>query len=247
MFNRVAKNKSHGSHHGTITSPINKPPRQGRERLVHFGVEIEAAERVIGELTEHVTRLNAIVVEAEVASRALQNAISLDGGIELSRYSSGQSQPDDAISKLVSHSQTSGDAATAAKAGLPHAESLLATAKQQLASLNVQRHAEVMRVVELLADQDARSYQKAFDACCLWHDRMAGYAQATEGNIGDTRLIIDVLKVPRYALPSMGDSLADPFLRHHSSPHVIDQSAKRWLDIKAQLEANPNTDVSDLK
>jgi hypothetical protein len=244
LFSKEAKpSKSRGNDIPVTTSPQTKPPRQGRERLVNFGVQLDAARHVIGELTEHVARLKAVVVEAQESHRALQECIAADGGVELAKFSSGQCKEDDPISQLVKRERTSAAASAAAAAGIPHAESLLAAAQAQLVSLREQQHAEVMRVIELMADDDARSYQAAFDKCCLWHDKMAGYAQATEGNIGDTRLIIDVLKVPRYALPSMGDSLADPFLRHHSSPHVIDQSAKRWLDIKARLEANPNADV----
>jgi hypothetical protein len=240
-----SKSRGGESRHETITS--QPKVRSGRERLVNFGEQIEAAEHVIGELTEHVARLRAVVVEAQESHRALQECIAADGGVELAKFSSGQCKEDDPISQLVKRERTSAAASAAASAGIPHAESLLAAAKQQLVSLTEQQHSEVMRVIELMADDDARSYQAAFDKCCLWHDKMAGYAQATEGNIGDTRLIIDVLKVPRYALPSMGDSLADPFLRHHSSPHVIDQSAKRWLDIKAALEANPNCDLAALE
>lgn len=245
MFNRVQKsNKSHGGEsHGT-NSPQPKPPRQGRERLQFFVDQIAAAHNVIEELDQHVARLKTIVVEADVTSRALQDAISADGGVELSRYSSGQCKPDDAISKLVSHSQTSGDASSAAKAGIPHAESLLATAKQQLIELTEQKHAEVGRVIASLAGLEVQAYEKSFEATCKIHDRLVGFARVSQNNAGEIHILEEPPKIARFAVH--GDPDASPFYHHRTSAHIAEQSAKRWTEIRARLESNANADLSDL-
>lgn len=245
MFNRVQKiNKSHGGEsHGTITSPQPKSI-QGRERLQFFVDQIAAAHNAIEELECHVSRLGAIVVEAEVASRALQDAISLDGGVELSRYSSGECNPDDAISKLVKHSQASGEAASAAKAGLPHTQLLLDAARQQLASLINEKAAEVGRVVASLADIEVRSYEKSFEATCRLHDSLVGFARVAQNNVGDIHLMEEPPKISRFVV--VGDNTADPFYHHRLDERVADESAKRWSEIRSRLELNANCDLSDL-
>jgi hypothetical protein len=248
LFGKQAKpSKSHGgeSRHGTITSPQPKPIRQGRERLENFCAQIEAAEHVIGELTEHVARLKAIVVDAEVASRALQDAISLDGGVELSRYSSGECNPDDAISKLVKHSQASGEASAAAKAGLTNAQLLLDAARQQLASLINEKAAEVGRVVASLADMEVRSYEKSFEATCRLHDSLVGFARVAQNNVGDIHLMEEPPKIARFVV--VGDNTADPFYHHRLDERVVEESAKRWSEIRSRLEANANCDLADLE
>jgi hypothetical protein len=160
------------------TSP--KPPakiRQGRERLTHFDSQIESARIVISELTEHCARLQAIIVDAEESSRALQDFIASDGGLELSKYSNGDADPDDRISQLVKRERSTNEAAAAAKAGLPHASQLLSAANQQLATLQNERHAEVARVISNLAGVEVAEYERSFESTCLLLDSLIGFSR----------------------------------------------------------------------
>jgi hypothetical protein len=247
LFREAKPSKSHGgeSRHGTITSPQPKPIRQGRERLANFCAQIEAAEHVIGELTEHVARLKTVVVEADAASRALQAAIAADGGVELAKYSRGEASPDDAISKLVRHERTSNDASVAAKAGLPHTETLLAAARQQLVALTNERHVEVGRVIANLASSDVAAYEASFQETCRLHDRLVGFARVSQNNAGEIHILEEPPKIARFAVH--GDPNAAPFYNHQTSAHVVEQSAKRWSEIRLRLEANADADLSDLK
>src|ERR1700722_19124296 len=94
-----SNSKSRGDSPPTPTPSSNsKPPCQGRERLIHFGLQIAAAQNVIEELDQYVNQLKAILIEAEVASRDLQNFIAGDGGVvALSRYSAGHCKADEPV------------------------------------------------------------------------------------------------------------------------------------------------------
>jgi hypothetical protein len=246
LFGKEAKpsSKSRGNENPVTNTP---PPkiRQGRERLQYYVDQIAAAHNAIEELEQHCARLGAIIVESDTASRDLQNFIAADSGLALSRYSGGQCGPDEEISRLVAHSKTSGDAAEAAKAGLPHAESLLATAKQQLVTLTEEKHAEVARVIASLADVEVRAYEKSFEATCLLQDRLIGFSRVGESNVGDVYRIQEPARLARFV--ANGDSTSDPFIRHHTNEHIVSQSAQRWAEIRSRLELNANCDLADLE
>jgi hypothetical protein len=246
MFSKQVKpSKSHGGEgHGT-TSPQPKPIRQGRERLVNFCAQIEAAEHVIGELTEHVARLKAVVVEAQESHRALQECIAADGGVELAKFSSGQCKEDDPISQLVKRERTSSAASAAAAAGIPHAEALLSTALQQLTTLTNEKHDEVGRVIAHLAGKQVAEYERSFEATCLLLDSLIGFSRVGESNVGDVYRIHEQAKLPR--IVANGDSTSDPFIRHHTNEHIVSDSAARWTEIRSRLEANANCDLADLE
>jgi hypothetical protein len=72
------------------------------------------------------------------------------------------------------------------------------------------------------------------------------YANTTQSNVGDIQLIIDPVKVPRFALPSLGNADADPFLRHRVSDITVADSEKTWNTVRSRLESDPNADLSDL-
>jgi hypothetical protein len=243
MFSRVEKNnKSQGAHPGASVSK----PKQGRERLQHFADEIVRAHNAIEDLEQRAARFGAIITESEVAHRALQDAINADGGIALAAYSAGQTKPNDEISRLVAHAKSSGEAAAAAKIAKPHTESLLDNARSQLISLVEQKNAELNRVVATLADVDARKYQEAFALLGKYHDRLVGYAAMAEGNQGDIRLIQEPLVAARFALPSMGNMDADPFLRHQISDLTVGESARTWSEVRDRLQSDAEADISDL-
>jgi hypothetical protein len=245
MFGSVAKNTSPTESPKTVSKP--KSNHTGRERLKHFASEISRANETIEDLEQRVSRFGGIIIEANAAQRALQDAINADGGLALAAYSSGQAKPDDEISRLVAHSQTSSEAATAAKVALPNAEAALESARSQLISLGEQKNTELNRVLALLADKDARDYAQAFAETCRLHDKLVGYASVAQSNLGDCQLIIDPLKVPRFALPSLGNSDADPFLRHGIPNELtVNESARRWSAIRSRLESDVDADLSDL-
>jgi hypothetical protein len=244
-FGSVAK-KTAPRESAVVVSAKPKSNHVGRERLKQFASEISKAHEIIEDLEQRVSRFGGIIVEADAAQRALQDAINADGGLALAAYSSGQAKPDHEIIKLVAHSQTSSEAATAAKVALPNAETALESARSQLISLGEQKNTELNRVLALLADTDARAYAKAFADTCKLHDRLVGYANVAQSNIGDIQLITDTPRAPRFALPSLGNSDADPFLRHHPSELTVNESARRWSAIRSRLEANVDADISDL-
>jgi hypothetical protein len=242
-----SKSKSQDESPVVITSPSSNSkvkPRQGRERLLHFVDQIEAATIVVSELSEHITRLQAVIIEADAASRKLQDAISADGGLALAAYSSGTAKSDDPIARLVIHSRESGDASLAAKVALPHTETLLANAKAQLISLNDQRHEEVGRVIANLAGIEVRAYETAFEEVCRCHDSLVGFARVGQSNIGDVYKIEESPRMPRFV--ANGDSTSDPFIRHRLDDRVASASAERWQRIRAALESSPNVDLSEL-
>jgi hypothetical protein len=245
MFNRTVQ-RSRGESPVTIASPAKPKPPEGRARLKNYVEQIEKGQHAVAEITEHIARLQAVVIESETASRALQDSIANDHGAALALYSSGQAN-DHPIARLVTHAQQSSDAAAAAKVAIPYTETLLAEAKRQLVSLDEQRNEELNRVMASLADQDAQAYSKAFYETARLHDKLAGYANVAQSNVGDILLISgEPLKVPRFALPSLGDSLADPFVRAASNHHAVEQSARQWTEIRARLERDPEANVNDL-
>jgi hypothetical protein len=247
MFGSVQKTiKSQGKENPGTSSVKPKAKQVGRERLQYFSQEISKANEAIESLEENIARLNSITVESEDAQRKLQAAISSDGGLALAAYSAGKTKPDDPISQIIAHAKSSGEAAAAAKMAMPHAEASLQDARSQLVTLTEQKHAELNHVIEMLADRDARDYQSAFNAACMAHDRLCGYAAVMEGNIGSLRLIHDPIKMPRFALPSMGTQDADQYIRHSVSDLTVNESARRWSAIKARLESNVDADISDL-
>jgi chromosome segregation ATPase len=208
MWSRVEKNnKPRGE---SPAAAVVSKPKQGREKLKHFADEICKAHNAIEDLEQRIARLTAIIIESNGAERALQDAINADGGIALAAYSSGQTKPTDDISKLVAHAKSSGEAAAAAKTALPHTESLLDNARSQLISLAEQKNAELNRVLASMADLDAQAYEKAFNLACTYHDKLAGYASVAQNNVGEVHLIFEAPKMPRFALPSLGNSDADP-------------------------------------
>ena len=243
MFHRVAKNSKPRSE---SSEAVTKPPKPGRERLQHFSDEIANAQNAIEDLEQRVSRFGSIISEAETAERALQSAIHIDGGIALAAYSSGQANPNDEISKLVAHAKSSGEAATAAKIAKPHTESLLQNARSQLVHLTEQRAAELARVLAMLADIDGRAYQETFDRLGKLHDRLVGFCAVAEGTQGEIYLLHEPLKANRFALPSSGNSDADPFLRHRPSEITINESARAWTAIRDRLQADADADLTDL-
>lgn len=223
-----------------------KSGHAGREKLKHFASEISRAHETIEDLEQRVSRFGGIIVEADAAQLALQNAINNDGGIALAKYSAGQAKPDDDIVKLVALAKTSGEASAAAKTSQPYTEALLENARSQLVSLGEQKNTELNRVIALLADKDAQAYAEAFAETCRLHDKLVGYANVAQANIGDIQLITDTPRRPRFAMPSLGRSDADPFLRHHPSEPTVNESAKRWSTVRSRLESNVDADLSDL-
>ena len=246
MFNS-AKKKSRGEIPGSVPQlQPAKPKAVGRERLRHIDREVSRARDAVAELEKRVERLKSIIADADTHHRALQLAIAADSGVELARYSEGNAGSDSGIAKLVTLADSSAKASTAAQAALPHAETMLNDARSQIPALAEQRNAELNRVVALLADADAQAYQRAFDEMCRLHDRLVGYAQVAQASIGDVQLIIEPVKTPRFALPSSGNSDADPFLRHRVNEFTVSESARNWSTVRQRLEADADADLTDL-
>jgi hypothetical protein len=224
-----------------------KPAKpEGRERLRHIDREVSKAHDAVAELEKRVERLKSIIADADTHHRTLQLAIAADSGLALARYSEGNADADSDIAKLVNLADTSAKAATVARAALPHTETMLNDARSQIPALAEQRNAELNRVVALLADADAQAYRKSFEEMCRLHDCLVGYAQVAQASIGDVQLIIDAVKTPRFALPSMGNSDADPFLRHRVNEFTVNASAKSWTAVRERLEADADADLTDL-
>jgi chromosome segregation ATPase len=167
--------------HQTKTAPE-------RARLKHFDDQIALAHTVVNELEQRIQRCEQIIQSALENRHALQAAVEADNGKSLSDFSAGLVPDDSAIARLVRASENSGMASSAAKASLPTAQAQLENAKGQVAALQEQRVAEAARVLALLADVDARAYEKAFATLGRLHDRLIGYAAVAEGNQGDVRL-----------------------------------------------------------
>jgi hypothetical protein len=243
MFS-VSKKTPRGESSAVVRS---KPGAVGRERLRHFDGEANKAKSAVADLERNIERLESIITDADASHRALQLAIVNDGGVALASYSAGAASADSEIAKLVMAAENSARAATAAKAALPHAQASLDNARGQVIMLGEERNAELNRVIAVLADSDARAYQKAFEEMCRLHDRLVGYASVVEGNQGDVRLIIDPLKTPRFALPSLGNQDADPFLRHRTpNDIVVSDAAKTWSTVRDRLGADVDADLGDL-
>src|SRR6266436_2653193 len=99
MFNRVASPEKTEKAVNSVRR--SKPEPVGRDRLKHFDEEVKTAQSAVQEMTERVERLEGIVLEADAAHRALQLAISNDGGVALASYSAGAAPADSDIAKLV--------------------------------------------------------------------------------------------------------------------------------------------------
>jgi hypothetical protein len=224
-----------------------EPLPAGRERLKHFDAELAKANVAAADIEDRITRLQAIIIEADQHHERLQIAILVDGGRALAEYSAGRLSDDSEIGKLAVLADSSSRAATAAKAALPKAQADLENVQSQLITLTEQRAAEVNCVLANLADVDARAYRDAFHQLCRLHDNLVGYAAVGQSNHGDIRLVIDTVKVPRFATPSLGNADADPYLRHNApSELTVDQSARRWQAIKDRLGLDADADLTDL-
>jgi hypothetical protein len=224
-----------------------KPKPQGRDRLVHFDEQIGLAKQAIVELEQTIERFEGIIADAETNHRSLQAAIEADNGRALSDYSAGKVDADSSIARLVLLADNSKRAASAASAALPSANAQLENARAQLLELGEQRAAEMNRVLTMLGDFDAQEYQKAFDRLCRYHDRLAGFASVAQASHGDIQLIIDPLRTPRFAFPSMrGHIDSDPFLRHKPSDLTVAESAQKWTAVRERLSADASADVADL-
>jgi hypothetical protein len=246
MFS-VSKKTPRSESSAVVTSIRSKPTEAvSRERLRHFDGEVNKAKSAVADLELRIERLESIITDADAAHRALQLAIVSDGGVALASYSAGGASDDSDIGKLVIGAEVTARSATAAKAALPHAQASLENARGQVISLGEARNAELNRVLAMLADQEARAYQKAFDELCRLHDRLVGYASVVESNQGDIRLIQDPLKTERFALPSLGSADADPFLRHSTNDIVVSDAAKHWTTVRDRLAADVDADLSDL-
>jgi hypothetical protein len=229
--------------------PTKKPERVSRERLKHVHAELAKAGEAIESLEETTKRLSGIILEADQASKLLQAAIAKDGGKSLVRYSSGEAIPvsESDIVSLVTHERTSAEAAAAAKIALPVAEAALENAKAQYVVLVEQKNTELNRVLAALADDEiGRRYYETFNAACRLHDELVGYSEVAQSTIGDLRLTTVFPTMPRFVLPSMGNSDSDPFIRHQTSELTVTTSARKWAAIKAKLEADVNADISNL-
>ena len=113
--------------------------------------------------------------------------------------------------------------------------------------LGEQRAQELNRVLAMLGDLDADEYLKTFAKLGRLHDKLAGFANVSQMSHGDIQLIIDPLKAPRFAFPSMrGHVDADPFLRHTPSSVTVAESARKWSDVRDRLSADALADVNDL-
>jgi hypothetical protein len=241
-----AKNKqSPGEIPGAVTS-LRSPKTVGRERLRFAAGEVAKANEAVADLEQRVARFSTIIADADTNHRALQDAINADGGRALAEYSAGKSDPDSEITRLVTLAESSAKASNAAKAALPNTEAMLASARSQVTALGDQRAAELNRVVAMLADADARAYQKAFEEMCRLHDRLVGYASVAQASIGDVQLILDPIKTPRFALPSLGNSDADPFLRHREDELVVADAARQWATVRQRIDADVDADLDDL-
>jgi hypothetical protein len=245
MF-KSAKMKSKGS------DPLGEAPmprtiqHAGRERFRFVDGELKRAIEAIADLEARVTRLGAIISEAESNQRNLQGAIQADGGIALAEFSAGKADPDSDIARLVTLAESSQKAANAAKVALPSTEAMLENARAQAADLREKRNSELNLVLANIADADAKAYERSFNECCRLHDRLVGYSQVAQSNIGDVRLTTSNPTVPRFALPSLGNSDADPYLRHRGSELTVAESARTWATVRQLLEADVNADISDL-
>jgi hypothetical protein len=218
----------------------------GRERLRHISGEVSKANEAVTDLEQRVARFNAIIADAETNHRNLQEAIHSDGGLELAKYSEGRADPNSEIAKLVTLAESSAQAANAARSALPSAEAMLANARAQVKELGDQRIKELNNVIAILADADARAYEKSFQETCRLHDKLVGYASTAQATIGDVQLILENPKVPRFGLPSLGSSDADPFLRHRPNDLIVAQSARVWSTVRQRLEFDVEADLEDL-
>ena len=241
MFSVQKKSKDNVS---SIRPAVKTPA--GRERLKHFDDEIGKAKQAVVELEQRIERCESIIKDADVNHRALQNAIEGDNGKSLADYSAGKVPDDSTIAKLVLAADNSGRAAVAARASLPGANAQLENAQAQILALKEERAAELKRVLMNIGDVTAREYQSAFDTLGRLHDELVGVASILEDNIGDIWRIQEPLVACRFAFPSTGDSLSDPFVRHRISDLTSGEAARRFAAIKARLEENAMADISDL-
>ena len=226
---------------------LNKPSPAGRERLKHFDEQLAAANQAAVEIEEKIQRLQKIISDADSAHERLQLAILIDGGKSLSAYSSGELSDSSDIGTLVVNAEVTARSATAAKAALPTAQASLTNCHEQAVALNAARVAELDRVMASLADNWAREYQEAFDAMVKCHDRLVGFSNVQQSNLGDIRLIEAPISAPRFSLPSMGRPDADPFLRApFPSELTVAASERLWRSVKERLATDSDADISDL-
>jgi hypothetical protein len=241
MFNRVQSKKSlegaTPSVHFSVTPA--KPQPVGRERLLHIDAELARANSATAEIEEKVARLEAILVEADQHHEALQLAIMLDGGRALADLAGGKVSDDSDIGKLATLADSSARARAAAVAALPKARADLQDVQQQAVQLDHARIAEVDRVIAGMADVEARQYESAFSRVCRLHDRLVGYCSVMENNQGEIRLSQEGLRLPRFALPSLGHADSDPYIRHTTpSSLTVGESARHWRAVRERLLAD---------
>jgi len=227
--------------------PKSKPVA-GRERLHHCNAEQAKAIAAVEDLERRVATLENIGIDAIAADKELQLFIQQEGGTEaLLAHSEGKTSDDDQVSILISVAKKTAEAAGPAKAALPLAQDALERARAEVFRLAEEKHKEIARFMTFLADATARKYKAAFDECCRLHDELTGFANGTSTYVGEVAMIIEELKVPRFNLPSLAClDEHDPFLRRRGNSFAVNQSTQVWSTVKQRLEADADSDLSDL-
>ena len=247
MFGVASKPKTKNDNVSSIRPAKSPAKPQGRERLAHFDEQLALARQAIGEMEQKIERLQGIVSDADVHHKALQAAIEADNGKSLAGYAAGDVPAHSSIARLVLLADNSKRAATAASAALPGAIAQLENARAQLLALGEERANELNRVLTTLGDLEADDYRKCFERLGILHDKLAGFAAVAEVSHGDVQLIVENLKAPRFAFPSMRAHVdADPFLRHSPSSLTVSESSRKWTAIRERLSADANADVNDI-
>jgi hypothetical protein len=245
MFNVSRKSKTEGA------SPLVsvKKPVVGRERLHFFDGELAKANAAVTDLEKRVATLEQIGIDAATADKALQLFLAqADGVAALQAHAAGHSKPDDQIAKLIAAQKATSEAANPAKTALPLAQDQLERARAEVIRLAQEKSKEIGRYLILLGDELAREYKKKFAELAILHDQIQGFAAGAAIYDDNVVMIHEPLKTPRFGLPTLtlGQTENDPFLRHTPSSRTVGQSTETWAAVRARLESDVDSDLSDL-
>jgi hypothetical protein len=221
-----------------------------RTRLHFFDRELAKANDAVADLIQRIATLENIGIDAAEADKALQAYIGSDGGIDaLHKHASGNTSPDDLISKLIAAARSTAEAAAPAKAALPATMAALDFARNEVNRLGAEKNAEIGRFMTQLGDGKAAEYKHCFEKLCRLHSELSGFARGVASLGIEVALnpVDEILSIPRYELPSLACQFEyDIRLRYQSRMFDLVESEKLWNEVKTRVSADVDADISDL-
>jgi hypothetical protein len=155
------------------------------------------------------------------------------------------------FAELVEREERIRKSAYAAKLVLPQKQQELETARAAVQHLDRQHYVAAANLLKRFTDDVAREYREKVDDVFRLHDVLCGISAAVPPDSpqkGEIRMLYDVVRVPRFDLPSTADEneyLAQ--IEHLPNQDKIAEITKLWGRHVESLLTDADADISDLE